>query len=105
MKKTKKTYFEKYMTGLTSLEQYVQYCLRCLHRVNIYPQPTDFTLITIERKNGQIAEAVVYPATAVKNGTVANPLFFKGFKMDYDFKDLTDPIQLTITENYKELIE
>ncbi len=88
---------------LQKIEKYCQYCLRCLHRANIHPKPTDFALISFQRNNGTLAEALVYPLTAIKTNTIENPLFFYGFKADYDFTNLEKPIQITFTENYEEL--
>ena len=95
-----------YWTGLKGLENYAQYMLRCLHRVGIHPRPSDIAHCTFERKNGQIAEAVVYPVTSCIDGKgIVNPMFFYGFKMDFDFKDLDHvSIDVIFCESYEELI-
>ena len=97
----------QYFLLLQELEQYGYYILRCLHRCGIHPQPTDFTHITFLRHNGQIAEAVCYPATAINQTlqTIDNPMFFYGFKADYDFTNLEYPIRITFSENYEELLK
>ena len=102
-----KTLNEIYPKAITKIEEYCQYCLRCLHRVGKHTRPTDFTYLTFKRDNGTIAEAIVYPATAINQTlqTIENPLFFYGFKADYDFKDLNKPIRITFSNNYEELIK
>lgn len=97
----------QYFLLLQELEQYGYYILRCLHRMGIHPQPTDFTHITFLRNNGQIAEGICYPATAINQTlqTIDNPMFFYGFKADYDFKDMSYPIKITFSENYEELLK
>ena len=95
---------ELYYKSLRELEEYCYYCLRCLYRAGITPRPDDFARVTFERNNGTIAEAVVYPVSACIDGEgVVNPMFFYGFKWDYDFKDLNNFIKVTFTESYKEL--
>jgi len=100
-KKFNKLYFK----ALKELEQYCQYCLRCLHRAGIHATPTDFVLLTGKRKNGNIYEALVYPKTAVVDGVgIVNPMFFYGFKFDYDFTDLSKSLfKVTFSENWEEL--
>ena len=90
---------------MEQLEKYVQYCLRCLHRCNIHPASTDFALIRLQRHNGSLAEAVVYPATSVKENLheIENPMFFYGFKMDWDFRNLSTPICVTFCNNVEDL--
>ena len=88
---------------LKKLEDYVRYCLRCLHRVGIHPTPTDFALLSFVRKNNRLAEAVVYPANSIKQDEIFNPLFFYGFKAEYNFTNLEYPIEIIFSEDYDEL--
>lgn len=92
-----------YCEALKELENYVKYALRCLHRANIYPQPKDFIWLLVPRNNGTIGEAVLYPETSFKNGELTEPMFFMGYKMDYDFKDLTKPIVVKYCDNIEDL--
>lgn len=95
-----------YPQHIKKLEQYVYYMLRCLHRINIHPTPSDITLVTLPRPNGTIAEAVIYPPCSVDiNHEIINPLFCYGFKTDWDFTNLQYPIKVTFTENIKELMK
>lgn len=94
-----------YWKALKELENYARYMLRCLHRVGIHPTPSEITHVTFERNNGQIAEAIVYPISSVVDGQgVVNPMFFYGFKMDYNFKDLDHiSIDVIFCENFEDL--
>jgi len=105
MKKYIENINKSYSSLLNELEHYVYYCLRCLHRGGIYPQPKDFVLLSFKRNGGNLAEAVVYPATAVKNNTIENPLFFYGFKCDWNFTNLEKPVEVTFSEKFEELLE
>lgn len=94
---------ELYCKSLHELELYAYYILRCLYRCNIHITPSDLTLITQERENGRIAQAVVYPRESVVDGEgIVNPMFFYGFKWDYT-EDLN--IEVTFTENPEELVK
>lgn len=92
-----------YLKALNKIEEYCQYCLRCLHRVNIHPTPTEFAFLTFKRENGTIAEALIFPISAIKNDNVSNPMFCYGFKADFDFRNLEKPIKVTFSENFEEL--
>lgn len=90
-----------YLKSIRELELYAYYILRCLYRCNIHIQPSDLTLITQERNNGSIAQAVVYPRESVVDGKgIVNPMFCYGFKWDYTENY---DIKVTFTEDYKEL--
>ena len=92
-----------YLKSIRELELYAYYILRCLYRCNIHIRPSDLTLITQERENGTIAQAVVYPKESVIDGEgIVNPMFFYGFKWDYT-EDLN--IKVTFTENPEELVK
>ena len=92
-----------YCKSIHELELYAYYILRCLHRCNIHIRPSDLTLITQERNNGSIAQAVVYPRESVVDGEgIVNPMFCYGFKWDYT-EDLN--IKVTFTEDYRELVK
>ena len=96
-----------YPVVLGRLEDYVFYCLRCLHRVGIFPVTDEFAWVTIPRENGSVGEAVVYPASSVKEETqeIKDPMFFYGFKMDWDFRNLSTPICVTFCKTYEELVK
>lgn len=87
------------------IEEYCQYCLRVLHRAGIHPTPSDFALLSFTRKNGRLSEALIYPANSVTETTIKNPLFFYGFKADYDFSNLEYPVKITFSEDYEVLYE
>ena len=94
-----------YWKALKELENYARYMLRCLHRVGIHPTPADIIHVTFERNNGQIAEAVTYPRSSGIDGVgVVNPMFFYGFKMDLDFRDLDHVgINVSFCDNFEDL--
>lgn len=92
-----------YLKSIHELEKYSYYILRCLDKVNINVKPSDFILLTQERKNGTIAQAIVYPRESIVDGVgVVNPMFFYGFKWDYT-EDYN--VEVVFTEDYEELIE
>ena len=92
-----------YCKSMHELELYAYYILRCLYRCNIHIQPSDLFLITQERANGTITQAIVYPRESVIDGKgIINPMFCYGFKWDYDSKW---NIMVTFTEDPMELIE
>ena len=97
---------KEYPRLLNILENYVYFALRCLeHSKTFNPTPEDFTHLTFQRNNGQIAEAICYPDTSINETLqrVENPLFFYGFKADFDFKDMSCPIKITFSESFEEL--
>ena len=94
---------ELYFKALKELENYVKYCLRCLHRIGIHPQPSDFVWLLVARENGTVAEAVVYPKLEKGDYMSNSPMFFLGYKLDFDFKNLEYPIALTYCNNIKDL--
>lgn len=92
-----------YCKSIHELELYAYYILRCLYRCNIHIQPSDLTMVTQERDNGSIAQAVVYPKESVVDGEgIVNPMFFYGFKWDYT-EDWN--IKVTFTEDPEELVK
>lgn len=99
--------FDKiYIKSIKNLENYAQYILRCMHRVNVPVYPEDIGFATFERKNGTIAQAVFYPISSAVDGKgVVNPAFFYGFKFEYDLKDLDLPFKVVFSENVGDLIE
>lgn len=99
------SYEKLYLSAIRELEKYAYYCLRCLHACGIHPQPSDFVFLTIERYNGTIAQAITYPKNAIKDGTVDNPMFFLGFKFDFDFRDLENVVYINYCEDIDELMK
>ena len=98
-----KTIDKLYLKALRELEKYVQYCLRCLHRIGIHPQPADFIWLVVARENGTMAEAVLYPKLDSDDYENTEPMFFLGYKMDFDFKNLEHPIVVEYCDNIREL--
>lgn len=98
IEETQKLYNKIYIKAFKELEKYVQYCLRCLHRAGIHPSPKEFALCRFEVDGYDFVDAVVYPVDSLKNPF--NPLFFYGFKIEYDFKDLEHFIVLDFYEDY-----
>lgn len=92
-----------YLLGLNKLENYSRYIIRCLTKAGIHYTPSDFSFVTLERKNGCICHALVYPTWFITDEESLSKLLLCGFSLDYNFKDLDRVIVINFYEDYEKL--